>query len=430
MSSLTKDEYLNSLKKELSKLNFVPEDKFDSVLTYFHDVDVIGFDIDFTLLLYNKKHMTHLIYDSLCEFLIKHKNYPEKIRYSENKDFVDAFSCKNIVIDYKRGNALKLRKDKSIIKAYHGKKELTKEEIYSQYENGTFSVFNISIFYNSDFCINIDSFQPQNVALFLICVDLFDKGELNIIKDYEDIIKNIGDGMNFNYKINSFEDFSTFGYYFPEIYKHPELYLYTKYNCEALLDKLRKKGKKLFFATNSNYSYSHYILEKVLGENYHDYFDLCFYKSCKPGFFQDPKESNPKCYFYNDQQEISCTEMSDDTYKKIYERNHILTGGSYVLVEHFFQKMLNKNELKCVFVGDNIMGDCEVPSRLKNWESVFIFDDIKLDFIGENPDNYQKSFDDVEDEKDKYDNTLSLYFENKCCLFALPNVEGFKYLFD
>ena len=374
--------------------------------------------------------MTHLIYESLCEFLIKHKNYPEKIRYSENKDFVDAFSCKNIVIDYKRGNALKLRKDKSIIKAYHGKKELTKEEIYSQYENGTFSVFNISIFYNSDFCINIDSFQPQNVALFLICVDLFDKGELNNIKDYEDIIKNIGDGMNFNYKINSFEDFSTFGYYFPEIYKHPELYLYTKYNCEALLDKLRKKGKKLFFATNSNYSYSHYILEKVLGENYHDYFDLCFYKSCKPGFFQDPKESNPKCYFYNDQQEISCTEMSDDTYKKIYEGNHILTGGSYVLVEHFFQKMLNKNELKCVFVGDNIMGDCEVPSRLKNWESVFIFDDIKLDFIGENPDNYQKSFDDVEDEKDKYDNTLSLYFENKCCLFALPNVEGFKYLFD
>ena len=430
MSSLTKDEYLNSLKKELSKLNFVPEDKFDSVLTYFHDVDVIGFDIDFTLLLYNKKQMTHLIYESLCEFLIKHKNYPEKIRYSENKDFVDAFSCKNIVIDYKRGNALKLRKDKSIIKAYHGKKELTKEEIYSQYENGTFSVFNISIFYNSDFCINIDSFQPQNVALFLICVDLFDKGELNIIKDYEDIIKNIGDGMNYNYKINSFEDFSTFGYYFPEIYKHPELYLYTKYNCEALLDKLRKKGKKLFFATNSNYSYSHYILEKVLGENYHDYFDLCFYKSCKPGFFQDPKESNPKCYFYNDQQEISCTEMSDDTYKKIYEGNHILTGGSYVLVEHFFQKMLNKNELKCVFVGDNIMGDCEVPSRLKNWESVFIFDDIKLDFIGENPDNYQKSFDDVEDEKDKYDNTLSLYFENKCCLFALPNVEGFKYLFD
>ena len=430
MTSLTKDEYLNSLKKELSKLDFISEDKFDSILSYFHDVDVIGFDIDFTLLLYNKKHMTRLIYESLCEFLIKYKNYPEKIRYSENKDFVDSFSCKNIVIDFKKGNALKLRKDKSIIRAYHGKRELKKEEINSVYENGVFPVFKISTHYNSDFYINIDSFQPQNLAIFLICVDLFDKGELIAIKEYEDIIKHLLDGMNYNYNIKSFEDFSTFGYYFPEIYKHPELYLYTKYNCEALLDKLRKKGKKLFFATNSNYSYSHYILEKVLGDNYHDYFDLCFYKSCKPGFFQDPKESNPKCFFYNDQQEISCTEMDDDTYKKIYEGNHILTGGSYVLVEHFFQKMLNKKELKCVFVGDNIIGDCEVPSRLKDWESVFIFDDIKLDFIGENPDNYQKSFDDVEDEKDKYDNTFSLYFEKKCCLFALPNVEGFKYLVD
>ena len=110
MSSLTKEEYLSSLKRELSKLDFISEDKFDSLLSYFQDVDVIGFDIDFTLLLYNKKNMTKLIYDSLCEFLIKHKNYPDKIHYSENKDFVDAISCKNIVIDFKRGNALKLRK--------------------------------------------------------------------------------------------------------------------------------------------------------------------------------------------------------------------------------------------------------------------------------------------------------------------------------
>ena len=420
---------MTSLKRELSKLDFISEDKFDSLLSYFQDVDVIGFDIDFTLLLYNKKNMTKLIYDSLCEFLIKHKNYPDKIHYSENKDFVDAISCKNIVIDFKRGNALKLRKDKSIIKCYHGKKELTKDEIYKIYNNGAFPEFKISIVYTRDFYLNIDSFQPQNLALFLVCVDLFDKGELTIIKEYEDIIKHILDGMNYNYCIKSFEDFSTFGYYFPEIYKHPELYLYTKYNCEELLDKLRKKGKKIFFATNSNYSYSHYILEKVMGNNYHNYFDLCFYKSCKPGFFQDPKESNSKCYFYNDQSEISCTEMTDDIYKKISEGNKILTGGSYVLVELYFQKMLKKQNLKCVFVGDNMIGDCEVPSKLPNWDSIFIYDDIKLDFIGENQENYQKAFD-TDNEKDEYDNTFSLYFDKKSCLFALPNVEGFKHLFD
>ena len=154
MTSLTKDEYLNSLKKELSKLNFISEDKFDSILSYFHDVDVIGFDIDFTLLLYNKKYMTQLIYDSICHFLINHKNYPNKLLYSENKSIVDAFSCKNIVLDFKRGNALKLRKDKSIIKAYHGLRKLKKEEINAIYEKGSFQAFKIKTLYTKNIIIN------------------------------------------------------------------------------------------------------------------------------------------------------------------------------------------------------------------------------------------------------------------------------------
>ena len=55
MKSLNKEEYLKILKTELNKLGFISEDKFNSILEYFKNVDVIGFDIDFTLLLYNKK---------------------------------------------------------------------------------------------------------------------------------------------------------------------------------------------------------------------------------------------------------------------------------------------------------------------------------------------------------------------------------------
>ena len=87
--------------------------------------------------------MVRLIYDSLGKYLINHKNYPEKIKYEFNKEFADSFSCKNIVIDYKRGNALKLRKDKSIIKCYHGSKELNKEEIKAIYDNESFPLSRI-----------------------------------------------------------------------------------------------------------------------------------------------------------------------------------------------------------------------------------------------------------------------------------------------
>ena len=55
MVSLNKAQYLTIIKNQLNKLNFVPEDNFQSVIESFKDIDVIGFDIDFTLLQYNKK---------------------------------------------------------------------------------------------------------------------------------------------------------------------------------------------------------------------------------------------------------------------------------------------------------------------------------------------------------------------------------------
>ena len=124
MVSLNKAQYLTIIKNHLNKLNFIPEDNFQSVIEYFKDIDVIGFDIDFTLLQYNKKNMTKLMYESLSKFLIIQKNYPKQIEYQYHKEFIQSFSQKGFIIDYINGNCLKIRKDKSIIKCYHGKKKI------------------------------------------------------------------------------------------------------------------------------------------------------------------------------------------------------------------------------------------------------------------------------------------------------------------
>ena len=84
--------------------------------------------------------------------------------------------------------------------------------------------------------------------------------------------------------------------------------------------------------------------------------------------------------------------------------------------------MLKKENIGYIFVGDNIISDCEAVSKLLKWDSVFIYDDIKLEFID------CKNL--TDDEKDKYSNTYSIYFENKDCLFAIPNIEGLKHLFS
>ena len=423
MDALNKNEYLKILKNQLNLLSFIPEDNFDSIVEKFKNIDVIGFDIDFTLSLYNKKNMIKLMYESICKYLINQKKYPNGIKYQYNKDFIHSFSQKGFVIDYKNGNSLKLRKDKSIIKCYHGKKELNRREINSIYEDGIFHLFKKGSLINESFFINIDEFHSQNLPLFMICVDILDKGKLKSINDYKDIILHICEAMNYNFGVKAFEDFSNFGYYFPEIFKNPELYL-SKNNYGKLLSKLREKGKKLFFATNSNYSYSNFILEKTIGKDYDKYFDLCFYKSGKPFFFQEPNERNEieaKCFFV-DETEFSYIDLTDEIYQKILNGNKKISGGSYILVEKFFKKMLKKENIGYIFVGDNIISDCEAASKLLKWDSVFIYDDIKLEFID------CKNL--TDDEKDKYSNTYSLYFENKDCLFAIPNIEGLKHLFS
>ena len=148
----------------------------------------------------------------------------------------------------------------------------------------------------------------------MICVDFFDKGELKSVTCYKDIITDILDGMNYNFNIPKFEEFSNFGYIFPEIFKDPDLYL-VKNDNDKLLRQLKEKGKYLFFCTNSNHSYSNFILEKAFGKDYYQYFDLCFYKCSKPKFFQESYIEESKCFFL-DQTGFNCSEFNNDIMKK------------------------------------------------------------------------------------------------------------------
>ena len=408
------------MKSQLNKLNFISEDTFDSAIECLKDFDIIGFDVDFTLLEYNSQNMIRLMYEGICKYLIYHRNYPEKIKYKFHKDFIQSFSKKGFIIDYNKGNCLKLRKDKSILKCYHGKKELDNNGINNIYEDGKYHLYKKSkTFINEDFYMIIENFHIQNVPLYMICVDLFDNGELKIINNYKDIIIHIMEAVNFSFYIKMFADSSNFGYIFPEIHKYPNLYLVNN-NCEQLLIKLREKGKKLFLVTNSNHSYSNFILESILGKNYDQYFDLCFFKSSKPSFFQDPNNTNAKCFFL-DKTEFSCAELNDEVYLKIKNGNKKLSGGSYFLVEKFYEKMLDKKDIKYVFVGDNIFSDCIAATKFSKWNSIFIFDEIKLELIDDNSN---------EKEEDNYSDILFTYFEDKDVNLALQNVNGINYILD
>ena len=83
--------------------------------------------------------------------------------------------------------------------------------------------------------------------------------------------------------------------------------------------------------------------------------------------------------------------------------------------------MLNKTDIKYIFVGDNILSDCQASSKFPEWNSIFIYDDIKLEFVDENS---------VDNEEENSFNILCPYFEDEDCKLALPNINGLDYIFD
>ena len=232
--------------------------------------------------------MSYLLYNSFSKYLIDYKNYPDFIEYSNHQDFINKISSCEILLDFKNGNALKISNNKKIKKCFHGKNQLNSSEILKYYSDGFYNEYTKNINYKENiYYITKGNFEYHLVPLFLICVEALDKNLINENKTYLKIKEDLWESLTFNFKLKDrFEDYSKSGYYFTEIAKNPEKYIFN-YKAFDLLKLLKKKGFKIFFCTNSFFSYGDFIIKNSIGNEYKNIFDLGFWYSKKPLFFEN-----------------------------------------------------------------------------------------------------------------------------------------------
>jgi 5' nucleotidase family len=96
------------------------------------DYDCIGFDLDNTLVRYNITNMVKLEYDVLAKYLVEQKGHAKEFLYKPYDEGVD-FLQKGLILDFHRGNLLRLGADGYIQRAAHGTKLMTEAEIVSDY---------------------------------------------------------------------------------------------------------------------------------------------------------------------------------------------------------------------------------------------------------------------------------------------------------
>ncbi|KAJ7416805.1 hypothetical protein BTVI_34664 [Pitangus sulphuratus] len=104
------------------------------------DCDVVGFDLDHTLCRYHLPQSARLIYDSFAQYLVTEKGYDEDLLILA-PDSLD-FCCKGLVLDIEEGNFLKLAEDGTVLRASHGTKSMTFEEILEIYGRREWKHFN------------------------------------------------------------------------------------------------------------------------------------------------------------------------------------------------------------------------------------------------------------------------------------------------
>jgi hypothetical protein len=200
------------------------------------------------------------------------------------------------------------------------------------------------------------NFETHVVPLFLICVHLYDIGELKHlehVKSYKDINDDIFKAFLFNYVISNKEGepkkkLEELNYFYTEMCNNPKKYIH-EYSPKNLLVHLRERGIKVFFATNGPFEFAQFILEYHLGPNYMDYFDFgCFYAK-KPGFFTDP---NKEAFFidtsiYNNKTlpSFNYTHLSDPNFLEKLKQKKAIIGGSYKICEEYFKSVLNKEKV-------------------------------------------------------------------------------------
>jgi len=315
-------------------------------------IDVVGFDMDYTLAIYNQDEIDRLSIEATAKKLVE-RGYPKRLR---GMAYRAHFPIRGLLVDKKLGNVLKTDRYRYAKKAFHGTRELSSEERKRLYQGrrirpGTRRYHSVDTLY-----------ALSEVAVFAAVVDVLDTEarRLNYATLFEDVRNAIDEAhRDGTIKGQIAADLPRF------VERDPEL--------PATLHKLRSSGKKLFLLTNSEPEYTELVMRHLVDggraeyPSWRSYFDAIVTLAGKPGFFTEdrsllavPPRENAGAI---PDQPQPVTEMV---------RGRVYQGGS--LPE--FQRLMGVRGDRVLYVGDHIYGDVLRAKKESSWRTLMIIQEM------------------------------------------------------
>lgn len=314
-------------------------------------IDWVGFDMDYTLAIYNQTEMDKLSVEATIHKLGA-RGYPADVL--AGTDYKIDFPIRGLLIDKRFGHVLKMDRYKVVHKGYHGLRELGRDEIRALYHQKKIRP-NTARFHW------IDTLYALSEATIYTCVvDAFESRGVEV--DYAKLFTDIRECIDEAHRDGTILDRVTDD--LPRYIDRDPLLAQT-------LHKLRSAGKKLFLLTNSRWPYTEKMMTYLLGgampeyPSFRHYFDVVIVASMKPAFFQERRPLMRR----------EGNELRPATLP--LERGSIYEGGNL----HDFEEAIGVTGDRILYVGDHIYGDILRSKKESAWRTAMIIQEMEAEVI-------------------------------------------------
>jgi 5'-nucleotidase len=311
----------------------------------------IGFDMDYTLAVYDKVVLEKLAFDATRDKLIADLRYPAAITALE---YDPSLVMRGLVLDKRLGNCLKIDQYSYVTRACHGTRLIPSEERKRIYRGAKIRL-------SSDKYMSIDTlFGLPEAALFLRLVDWFELECGNEWKDYSRVYEDVRQCIDRAHADNTIKR---------EIVRDPGKFIVRDPLLPSTLAAFRAGGQKLFLLTNSEPYYTELVMRYMLDgalEAYpcwRDYFDVVVVSAGKPGFYETDRAWA----------ELSAAEMQEAGMRPgppvVYTR-----GSARVLEDR-----LGHRGDAILYVGDHTFGDILRAKKRPGWRTAMLIEELKAE---------------------------------------------------
>ena len=315
------------------------------------NVEMVGFDMDYTLAIYHLRRIEQLSFDLTLSRLVAEFGYPSEVGLIQ---YDHEFVMRGLVVDKAQGNLIKMDRFGSVGRAYHGLAPLPPEVCHRQYRNERIRL-------TTERYAWIDTlFSLPEAWLYAAIIDLLERQGRKV--EYARLYDDVREAIDAVHRDDSLKR---------EVRKDIGRYIFRDPELGPALHKLRSGGKKLFLLTNSLWDYTDvvmsFLLDGVVSEypSWRNYFDVVVTGAMKPAFFT---EGRPFL-------EIDSTNRENRVIgeAKALERWKVYQGGNLPALE----RMTGIGGEKVLYVGDHIYGDILRSRKASLWRTCMVVQELE-----------------------------------------------------